>query len=182
MKNLLLLMLTLLLQGIATENLFAQQTGDKEKMNAFINWIGRWQGESTMQMGPNETRKAVMDERIESRLEGTVLLVEGLGKAFNTQTKQDMIVHHALAILSYDKWTKQYKLRSYLNDGNSTDAWVNVTGENTFQWGFDIPGRGKMRYSIVLDPVKKTWDETGEFSPDGAKWNNFFSMHLTKTE
>jgi hypothetical protein len=155
--------------------------GDKEKMKVFANWIGRWQGEGSMQMGPGEPRKSKVDEHIESRLDGMVLLVEGIGKAQDA-TKQETIVHHALAILSYDKNTEQYKFRSYLKDGRSTDAWLKPTGENTFQWGFDIPGRGKTRYSIVLDPARRTWDETGEFSQDGTTWMKFFSMHLTKTE
>ena len=182
MKNLLILILSILLHAITTGTLFAQQTGDKEKMKVFANWVGRWQGESSMRMGPGEPSKATMDERIESKLDGMVLLVEGLGQTVDPATKQDFVVHHALAILSYDKTTDQYKFKSYLKDGRSTDAWVKVTGENTFQWGFDIPGRGKMRYAIALDPVKKTWDETGEFSQDGTTWNNFFNMHLTKTE
>ena len=155
--------------------------GDKEKMKIFANWVGRWQGEGSMQMGPGEPRKSKVDEHIESKLDGMVLLVEGIGKAQDA-TKQEIVVHHALAVLSYDKNTEQYKFRSYLKDGRSTDAWIKPTGENTFQWGFDIPGRGKTRYSIVLDPVKKTWDETGEFSQDGTTWMKFFSMHLTKTE
>jgi hypothetical protein len=132
-------------------------------------------------MGPGEPRKSKVDEHIESRLDGMVLLVEGIGKAQDA-AKQETIVHHALAILSYDKNTEQYKFRSYLKDGRSTDAWLKPTGENTFQWGFDIPGRGKTRYSIVLDPARRTWDETGEFSQDGTTWMKFFSMHLTKTE
>ena len=181
MKNLLIVLLAALLYTIASGTAFAQEMGDKEKMKIFANWIGRWQGEGSMQMGPGEPRKSKVDERIESRLDGMVLLVEGIGKAQDA-SKQETIVHHALAILSYDKNTEQYKFRSYLKDGRSTDAWIKPTGENSFQWGFDIPGRGKTRYSIVLDPTKKTWDETGEFSQDGTTWMKFFSMHLTKTE
>jgi hypothetical protein len=181
MKNLLIVLLAALLYTIASGTTFAQEMGDKEKMKVFANWIGRWQGEGSMQMGPGEPRKSKVDEHIESRIDGMVLLVEGIGKAQDA-AKQETIVHHALAILSYDKNTEQYKFRSYLKDGRSTDAWLKPTGENTFQWGFDIPGRGKTRYSIVLDPARRTWDETGEFSQDGTTWMKFFSMHLTKTE
>lgn len=181
MKDILIVLLTGLLYTIATGNASAQEMGDKEKMKIFSNWTGRWQGEGSMQMGPGEPRKSNVDERVEAKLDGMVLLVEGIGKAQDA-SKQEIIVHHALAVLSYDKNTGQYKFRSYLKDGRSTDAWLKPTGENTFQWGFDIPGRGKTRYNIILDPVKKTWDETGEFSQDGTTWMKFFSMHLTKTE
>jgi hypothetical protein len=156
------------------------QTASKEKMKVFSSWIGHWQGEGWMQMGHGEPRKSTVDETITSKLDGTVLLVEGIGKSINTTTQQETIIHHALGVLSYDDPSAQYKFKSYLKDGRSTDAWITVTGENKFQWGFDIPGRGKMRYSIVLD--QKTWKETGEFSADGASWSKFFEMNLKKVE
>jgi hypothetical protein len=90
-------------------------------------------------------------------------------------------VHHAFGVLSFDQATNQYKFKTYLKDGRGTDAWFNVTGESTYQWGFDSP-RGKMRYSIIIDPLKKTWVETGEFSAEGTNWMKFFEMNLRKVE
>jgi len=170
--------------GLLSGELNAQsaEMGNKEKMKVFSPWVGRWRGEGSMQMGPGEPKKSSVDEKIESKLDGMVLLIEGIGKATDPATKQESVVHHALAILSYDAASSQYKFRSYLKDGRSTDAWLNVTGENKFQWGFDIPGRGKTRYSITLDPIKKTWNEIGEFSADGTAWSKFFEMNLKKTE
>jgi hypothetical protein len=182
MKNFLVLVIAVLLHVLIVEELVAQETGDKEKMKVFDAWIGRWQGESSMQMGPGEPRKATMDETIQSKLDGMILVVEGIGKAPHTQTKEDIVVHHAFAILSYDKASGQYKFKTYLKDGRSADAWLTVSGANTFAWGFDIPGRGKMRYTITLDPGKKTWHETGEFSADGTQWNKFFEMNLKKVD
>lgn len=181
MKNLLFLLL-LLITSLATDVAAQTENVNKEKMKALNAWIGKWQGESSMKMGPGEPKKSTVNEKIESKLDGTVLLVEGIGTAMDSNTKQEVIVHHALAVLSYDQQSSQYKFKSYLKDGRSTDAWVNVTGENSFQWGFDVPGRGKMRYSITLDPVKKTWNEIGEFSADGNSWSKFFEMNLTKVE
>jgi hypothetical protein len=181
MKKLTILFTVIAALGCST--LIAQPTEsvNKEKMKVFSYWAGRWQGEGWMQMGPGEPKKTSVDEKIESKLDGTVMLVEGIGKS-TTATGQEMIVHHALAVLSYDQPSGQYKFRSYLKDGRSTEAWFTITGENKFQWGFDIPNRGKTRYSIVLDPSKKTWNETGEFSTDGTAWSKFFEMNLKKTE
>ena len=163
--------------------LFAQpQLDNKEKMKVFEGWAGRWKGEGWMQMGPGEPKKSTVDETIEPKLDGTIYLVEGIGKAINPQNNQEMVVHHALAVLSWDNSTKEYKFRSHLNDGRSTDAWLKPTGENKFQWGFDIPNRGKTRYSITLDPAKKTWNEIGEYSADGSTWSKFFEMNLTKVD
>jgi hypothetical protein len=110
------------------------------------------------------------------------MLVEGVGKTIDPATKEEMIVHHALGVLSYDQMSNQYKFRTYLKDGRNTDAWFTPTGENKFQWGFDIPSAGKTRYTITLDPKAKTWNETGEFSRDGNTWSKFFEMNLKKTE
>lgn len=156
------------------------ETGNKEKMQVFANWVGRWQGEGWIQMGPGEPKKSTVDEKIESKLDGMILLIEGIGKAENASTKEQTVVHHAMAVLSYDQGTSQYRFRSYLKDGRSTDAWLTVMGENKFQWGFDIPNRGKTRYSISIDPVQQTWNEIGEYSPDGNNWSKFFEMNLKK--
>ncbi len=181
MKN--LMFLPMLIVCSIIQNADAQpELGNKEKMKVFAGWVGRWQGEGWMQMGPGEPKKSTVDEKIEAKLDGMVYLVEGVGKAINPQTKQEAVVHHALALLSYDQGSGQYKFRTHLKDGRSSDAWFTVTGENTFQWGFDIPNRGKTRYSIKLDPDNKTWNEIGEFSADGNTWNKFFEMNLKKTE
>ena len=181
MKNALYLLMLLMVMLMA-ESSAQTESLNKEKMKVFSNWTGRWQGEGWMQMGPGEPKKSTVDEKIESKLDGTVYLVEGIGKALNSETKQEMVVHHAFAVLSYDNASSQYKFRTHLKDGRSTDAWFTVTGENNFQWGFDIPGRGKTRYSIAIDPQAKTWKEIGEFSSDGNSWNKFFEMNLKKTE
>jgi hypothetical protein len=173
MKN--LVVAVIFFFGLITGKLLAQEMGDKEKMKAFASWAGHWQGEGSIQMGPGEPKKSTVDERIEYKLDGMVILIEGVGKANET------IVHHALGVVSYDQISSQYKLRSYLKDGRSTNAWLSVTSENNYQWGFDTP-QGKIRYTIAIDPVKKTWIEIGHFSADGNNWQKFFEMNLKKID
>jgi hypothetical protein len=130
--------------------------------------------------GTGRTKKSTVDENIQFKLDDTILLVEGLGKSKDASGKES-VSHNALGILTFDVASKQYKFKSYLANGRSTDAWFNVTGENQYQWGFDSP-QGKIKYSITIDPVKKTWNEFGEFSADGTNWSKFFEMNLTKVE
>lgn len=152
----------------------------KEKMNAFSFWAGNWQGEGFIQMGPGPSKHSFVDEHLEFKLDGTVLLIEGIGKSIDGQTNESKVVHHALAILSFDQNTDQYKMNSYLKDGRSTEAWVNIIEENKYEWGFDVPN-GKIKYSITIDPAKKTWNEVGAFSNDnGSTWMKFFEMNLKK--
>jgi len=180
MKNLLIVFVV---AGVITGKLVAQthEMGSKEKMNVFSGWAGHWQGEGSMQMGPGEPKKSRVDERIEYKLEGMVLMVEGIGTDIDPATKKERVVHHALAILSYDHQSSKYKFKSYLKDGRSTDAWLNVLAENKFQWGFETP-QGKIRYNISVDPVKETWNEIGEYSKDANNWMKFFEMNLKKVD
>jgi hypothetical protein len=177
-------MLTIALAGCFGGKLSAQpdESLNREKMKLFSYWIGRWQGEGFMQMGPGDPKKSVVDERIESKLDGTLLLVEGIGKAKTSSSSEMAIVHQALGILSYDPATNQFRFRTYLKDGREADAWLMSTGQDKFQWGFDTPNGGKTRYSITLNPNQKTWNEIGEFSRDGSTWLKFFEMNLKKTE
>ena len=168
--------------GMSIGQILAQSpnTSNKEKMEIFSNWTGHWQGEGSMKQGPGEAKRSVVDEYIELKLEGNILLIEGIGKSHDPATQQDKIVHHALGILSFDANSGTYQFKSYLNNGRSTEAWFNVTAENNFEWGFDIPTGGKTKYSIRIDPVQNTWNEIGKFSRDGTTWMKFFEMNLKK--
>ena len=179
MKNLLLIFF--MVAGVLTGRLLAQghEMGNKEKMKVFAHWVGHWKGEGTMQMGPGDPKKSTVDERIESKLDGTILVVEGVGKSTDPATQKELVVHHAFAVLSYDQQSGNYKFRTYLNDGRSTDAWLKIVDQNKYQWGFDSP-RGKVRYNISIDPVKNTWNEMGEYSQDGNNWMKFFEMNLAR--
>ena len=183
MKTLILSSITLLFAGAISGRVSAQgqPVAAKEKMKVFASWPGHWQGEGSMQMGPGDPHHSAVDERIESKLDGTVMLIEGIGKSIDPATHKERISHHALGIVSFDAVSGKYKFNSFLQDGRSTDAWLIVVADNRFQWGFETD-RGKMRYNITLDPVKKTWNERGEFSTDGNEWKQFFEMNLTKVE
>jgi hypothetical protein len=182
MKN--IFFLCLIIAGITSNPLLAQpsETVAKEKMKPFTHWIGRWQGEGSMQMGPGQPKKSTVDEHIVFKLDGAVLLVEGIGKSIEAQPNDGKVVHHALAVLSFDQTTSQYKFNSYLKDGRSTQAWFNIIGENNYEWGFDAP-TGKIKYRITIDPATKTWNEIGQFSNDqGSTWMKFFEMNLKRLE
>ena len=180
MKNVLLF--CLLLMGILSSKIMAQpsEAVAKEKMKVFESWPGHWKGEGSMQMGPGPAKKSTVDEYLEFKLDGTILLVEGIGKAVDGQSSTPQIVHHAMGILSFDQITNEYKFNTYLKDGKSTLPWFKIVEESKYQWGFDIPN-GKIRYSITIDPTRKTWNEIGEFSNDnGTSWMKFFEMNLKK--
>ena len=153
----------------------------KEKLAPFSAWIGKWKGEGTMQMGQGQAQKTFVDEQINWHLDGTVILINGLGRTIDPSTKKENIVHEALGVLTYNAVENRYTFRSWLRTGMSTDAWFEIVNNNSYQWGFDVP-QGKIRYTINLDTTKNTWNEFGEFSMDGKNWLKFFEMNLKKTE
>ncbi len=147
----------------------------KEEMKKLEYFTGHWKGEATMQRGPGPAVTLLQEEKIEYRLDGTVLQIEGTGR--DTDGK---VAFNALGLVNYDAVTKQFKFKTYLKEGQSTDAYFNVLEENKFEWGFDIPAGGKVKYIITLDPVQKTWYEKGEYTSDGNTWYAFIELKLKK--
>jgi hypothetical protein len=177
--------ITIAMALLSANMLIAQMpdpTVNKEAMKKFSAWVGKWKGEGTMQMGPGGAKTSSVDEKIEMKLDGTIMVVEGIGKVTDPTTKQETVVHNAFGIISYDAVSKAYKFKTYTKEARSADAYFTITGENKYEWGFDVPAGGKVRYTINLDPIKKTWNEIGEYSRDGSTWMKTFEMTLTKVE
>jgi len=86
-------------------------------------------------------------------------------------------VHHAVATISYDPESSQYRFLSHLVDGRSGDH-AGKLEDGAFVWGFEV-ATGKIRFNIKI--ADGHWSETGEFSADGENWNQFFAMELDRT-
>ncbi len=153
----------------------------REAMKPFLPAVGHWRGEAWMQMGPGEPQRSVSDETVEMRLDGLVLVVEGLHHAKLADATAGKVVHHALAVVSADSpdSTGGYRFISFLDDGRSADArgnWEN----GKFVWAPPAPPGRQIRY--VIDwTVADRWSEIGEMSTDGSTWTKFFEMNLTRT-
>lgn len=174
-----LFFLSLFLASIVS--LFAQspdsvQRSALEKLNW---WVGQWKGEAWNSTGSGGRDTTVMLETIKKDLDGTIILVEGVGHRRIQGMEQGDIVHNALAVLSYDQTKKAYRWQAWRTPGGIyTESWPVVTGDS-FQWSMETP-RGKMRYSIKLNS-KGQWEELGEFSSDGQTWRPFFGMLLDRS-
>lgn len=145
-----------------------------------LDWlVGEWKGEAVVQMGP-KTEYALQHERVQTKLDGKVLLVEGVGRRKLEDGGAGEVVHNALAVLSWDPEKKNYRFSTYLADRPGAEATLEVTGPTSAVWGLDTP-RGKVRYTISLTDEGE-WLEIGEWSSDGAKWNKFIEMRLQKVK
>lgn len=142
-----------------------------------LDWMtGDWKGEAVVRMGPGEPQRVQQTERIQSKLGGKVLLIEGQGK-----NDKGEIVHDAMAVISWDEAKKTHRFSTYLFNRPGAETTLDVTGPNTAVWGLETP-QGRMRYTIKLTD-KGEWHEIGEFSRDGgATWMQFIEMRLTKVK
>jgi hypothetical protein len=177
-----ILIIAAALFGLSLSNIKAQSPAPevvKQEMQKLAYMAGRWQGEALIKRGNTPPEKVLQEENIQFKLDGTALLIEGIGRSPMTGNR---VVFNALAVVSYNQHTKQFGLKSYTMEGNQTEAYFTVVKDNHFEWGFETPAKAKIRYTIVLDPQQKSWIEKGDYSPDGSTWYPFIEMSLKKVD
>jgi hypothetical protein len=140
-----------------------------------LDWlVGHWKGSGWIEMGPQGRHEFLQAETIQSKLDGLVLIIEGLGRS----READTAVHSALAVVSYDEGTRTFRWRAFTAEGRQTDAEAKV-GEGTLEWGFPISQQGLVRFTIQRN-AKGQWFEIGEMTHDGQTWRQFFEMTLER--
>ena len=134
---------------------------------------GIWKGTGWIEMGSQERHEFTQTETIEAKLDGLVLVIEGLGKA-----KEDgSTIHTALAFVSYDHRTHKFRWHAFTPEGQiDTEAKV---GTDTLEWTLEIPQRGRMRYTITRNKEGE-WVEFGEMIKEDQTRHKFFEMTLRK--
>jgi len=147
-----------------------------EAMRKLDRWVGHWKGQGWAEMFPGQRHEFTITETIQRKMDGLVLLVEGLGK-----DEDGAPTHNALAILSYDSGAKQHRFRSWrLPGGQFRDSEAKLTASG-LEWGFQDPGGPHIRFTIQLKETGQ-WFETGELSRDGNTWRKFFEMTLERVK
>jgi hypothetical protein len=137
---------------------------------------GAWEGEAWYRRGPAEPDTVLQTERVETRLDGVVLLVEGIGRS----KAAGEVVHHAFATIGWDSSREAYFMTAWLADGSVIEPSISFD-DGVLVWGFQPPGGPRIRYRITA-PEPGVWREDGEASmDDGATWFPFFGMTLTRT-
>jgi hypothetical protein len=174
---------TLFFLAVATTmSVFAQSPDSvqREAIKKLDWWVGQWKGEAWSSMGPGRRDTTMMVETIRKDLDGTLIMIEGLGRRKMQHVEEGEIVHHAIAVLSYDDKKKSYRWHSWRIPGGLYQETEPTVTDRGYQWSMDTP-RGKMRYAVTLDE-KGQWEEVGEFSSDGQSWRQFFGMVLNRVQ
>ena len=136
--------------------------------------VGLWRGDA-WQLRGSERVETKMLESVERKLNGAVLLVEGRGSV-PVAGGEDRVVHHALAVISFDARTSKYTMRSYIASGQSGDFDVTII-DGGVSWTREVPG-GRIRNTARF--TQDEWHEVGEFSTDGNVWRQVMELRLKR--
>lgn len=120
--------------------------------------IGKWTGQARILRGPGEPVELIQTEEAQYKLDGLILLIEGIGRA----TTSGQLTLQALGIISYDDETKTYRMRAF-NDGRFLETEVKLVGKNkAITWSFSL---GEIRTSSILRINDKgEWTELAEIT------------------
>ena len=165
-----------------TVSLLAQSSdsAQREAMKKLRWWVGEWRGEAWTSTGPGRRDTTTMVETIRMELDGTIIIVEGLGQKKMQQMQHGETAHHAFAVISYDDKKASYRWHSWRVPGGLYNETEPIVSDQSFRWSMETP-RGKIRYTATLN-AKGQWEEKGEFSVDGQTWRPFFGMLLNRVE
>lgn len=144
-----------------------------DAMKALPRLEGRWEGEGWMKMGPGEPARFVGEERVESRLDGRLLVVEGLHKT----PDRSKIVHHAFGVFSWDAQAKNYRFDTWVANRGDGAYTARMDGDALI-WEMSAEGPPR-RFTITVE--NDQWKEVGHVRIND-QWLQFFEMTLKRVE
>lgn len=148
-------------QSLSTDSISQKEVGKL----AFI--VGEWEGEGWKMERDGKKHTFTQSENIQFKLDGTALLIEGLGK------DKGQIIHNALAIITYNKAENNYSFNSFLSSGLGGSFKAELLDGKLYWYPNEY-----VRYIISLND-KGQWYETGEMNRQD-NWFQFFEMTLNK--
>lgn len=144
-----------------------------DAMKALPRLEGQWEGGGWMRMGPGEPVRFVGEERVEARLDGRLLLVEGVHRT----PDRSKVVHHAFGVFSWDAAEKRYRFDTYVANRGGGQHAARLEG-NALVWDLSGPGP-KRRFTITVE--NDEWKEVGHVQLKD-EWVQFFEMTLKRVK
>ena len=144
-----------------------------------LAWMaGRWSGAGTYR-APDGPHDVIQTEEVRTALEGSLLVVEGTGRAPGADGTPGEVVFRAFGVLSAGDAPGGYRFAAW-QGGRFVDAHAELAADGSVTWGFDTPDGGEVRYTIRR-PDPDVWHETGAFRAAGAdEWRPIFEMTLKR--
>lgn len=152
MLKYLLICAALLVPSVAQTPQVPDIESQRAAMKRLSFLLGKWSGEARVLRGPAEPVELIQTEEAQYKLDGLVLMIEGIGR-----TKSDgKVALQALGIISYDDAAGAYRMRAY-NDGRYLETELKLADNGRgLTWGFAL---GEIKTSSVL-----RINETGEWT------------------
>jgi len=136
--------------------------------------VGKWSGEARVLRGPGELLDLIQTEEAQYKLDGLILIIEGVGKT----KAAGKVALQALGIVSYDDEAGTYHMRAY-NDGRylETDLKLSENGKG-ITWGFRL---GDIETSSMLRINEKgEWTELTEIAIGSQPARKFMELAVRR--
>src|ERR1051326_5591695 len=142
----------------------APRTPDVEAQRAAMKklsfLIGKWSGEASVLRGPGQVVDLFQTEEAQFKLDGLVLIIEGVGRS----KSDDTVALQALVLVSFDDDSGTYRMRAF-NDGRWLETDVTLLDDGkSLSWGFTL---GEMSTKSILRVNENgEWTELAELNID----------------
>jgi hypothetical protein len=135
--------------------------------------VGKWSGEARILRGPGEPVELAQTEEAQYKLDGLVLMIEGVGRS----RADGKLALQALGMISYDDEAGVYRMRAF-NDGRYLETDVKLAGDGKgITWGFAL---GEIKTSSALRINEKgDWTELTEITIGSQAPRKFMELRVS---
>jgi len=113
--------------------------------------VGQWQGTGWVWAGPDERPSCDVIIDVESLLGGAVLVVQLRATPEAEGACRALAQSEALRVINYDQWSKSYRVRSFMANGQSVD-WEAEVDEGVLTCWYDDVRAGRTRFALAQTP------------------------------
>lgn len=155
----------------------ATPSGEVAALAPLDLWVGAWSGSGWTQFPGAPRVEFELSERVQRRVGGSVLLVEGRGTTRDAQGGRT-VTHDGLVLVYFDERTGRYHWHGHDVGRDPIDVEPQVR-ERALEWSLvAADGKTTLRFTIELD--EREWREVGELSADGERWTQFMALTLRR--
>jgi Protein of unknown function (DUF1579) len=136
--------------------------------------VGTWSGEARIWQGPSTSVELIQTELVTYKLDGLLLMVEGVGKS-KSDGKATL---QAFGIISYDDAAGVYRMRAF-NDGRwlESDVQLDESGK-ALDWGFTL-GQIKTKSTLRMNE-NGDWTEVHEVTVGSEPSRKFMEVTVKR--
>lgn len=152
----------------------------REAMKKLAHWVGEWEGSGWAIRGPGSKSEFTVNESVQPKVGGLVLLVQGKGTSKDPATGEQIVGHDALGLVSYDAKAGKYTFRHYTMQGAQGEDELVLTEKGMIWELSSMPAPMRVRFTIEI--TGDTWVEYGEVTRDGTEWMRTMEMKLQRAK